>query len=116
MKGTRAISFLLVFALMASLVVPGFFAQPAKAEGTDNGMRSLRKNTRLARNFYTEFCRMLLVIKADADNLLRYAGCQQAYITHSKGFISYLPICFQRTIYATDNIAVNKASPLVACP
>lgn len=38
MKGTRAISFLLVFALMASLVVPGFFAQPAKAEGTDNGM------------------------------------------------------------------------------
>lgn len=38
MKGTRAISFLLVFALMASLVVPGFFAQPARAEGTDNGM------------------------------------------------------------------------------
>lgn len=38
MKGTRAISFLLVFALMASLVVPCFFAQPARAEGTDNGM------------------------------------------------------------------------------
>ena len=46
MKGTRAISFLLVFALMASLVVPGFFAQPAKADGTDNGMRISKTATK----------------------------------------------------------------------
>ena len=48
MKGTRAISFLLVFALMASLVVPGFFAQPARAEGegTDNGMRISKTATK----------------------------------------------------------------------
>lgn len=48
MKGTRAISFLLVFALMASLVVPGFFAQLARAEGegTDNGMRISKTATK----------------------------------------------------------------------
>lgn len=46
MKGTRAISFLLVLALMASLVVPGFFAQPAKADGTDNGMRISKTATK----------------------------------------------------------------------
>lgn len=46
MKGTRAISFLLVLALMASLVVPGFFAQPARAEGTDNGMRISKTATK----------------------------------------------------------------------
>lgn len=48
MKGTRAISFLLVFALMASLVVPGFFTQPARAEGegTDNGMRISKTATK----------------------------------------------------------------------
>ena len=46
MKGTRAISFLLVFALMASLMVPGFFVQPAKADGTDNGMRISKTATK----------------------------------------------------------------------
>lgn len=53
MKGTRAISFLLVFALMASLVVPGFFAQPAKAEGTDNGMRISKTATKNTDGTYT---------------------------------------------------------------
>lgn len=53
MKGTRAISFLLVFALMASLMVPGFFAQPAKAEGTDKGMRISKTATKNDDGSYT---------------------------------------------------------------
>ncbi len=53
MKGTRAISFLLVLALMASLVVPGFFAQPAKADGTDNGMRISKTATKNDDGSYT---------------------------------------------------------------
>lgn len=53
MKGTRAISFLLVFALMASLVVPGFFAQPARAEGTDKGMRISKTATKNDDGSYT---------------------------------------------------------------
>lgn len=53
MKGTRAISFLLVFALMASLVVPGFFAQPARAEDTGNGMRISKKATKNTDGTYT---------------------------------------------------------------
>lgn len=39
MKGTRAISFLLALVMLASLVIPSSFALPAKADGTDNGMR-----------------------------------------------------------------------------
>lgn len=38
MKGTRALSFLLALVMLASLVIPGSFALPAKAEDTDNGM------------------------------------------------------------------------------
>lgn len=53
MKGTKALSFLLVFALLASLVVPGFFAQPAKAEGTDNGMRISKTATKNQDGTYT---------------------------------------------------------------
>ena len=43
MKGTRALSFLLAFALLASLVIPASFVLPAKAEGSDNGMRISKK-------------------------------------------------------------------------
>ena len=53
MKGTKALSFLLVFALLASLVVPGFFALPAKAEGTDNGMRISKTATKNQDGTYT---------------------------------------------------------------
>ncbi len=38
MKGTRALSFLLALVMLASLVIPGSLALPAKAEDTDNGM------------------------------------------------------------------------------
>ena len=38
MKGTRALSFLLALALLASLVIPSSFALPAKAEDADKGM------------------------------------------------------------------------------
>ena len=38
MKGTRALSFLLALVMLASLVIPGSFVLPARAEGTDNGM------------------------------------------------------------------------------
>lgn len=53
MKGTKALSFLLVFALLASLAVPGFFALPAKAEGTDNGMRISKTATKNQDGTYT---------------------------------------------------------------
>lgn len=53
MKGTKALSFLLVFALLASLVVPGFFALPANAEGTDNGMRISKTATKNQDGSYT---------------------------------------------------------------
>lgn len=53
MKGTKALSFLLVFALLASLVVPGFFALPAKAEDTDNGMRISKTATNNEDGTYT---------------------------------------------------------------
>lgn len=52
MKGTRAISFLLVFALMAALVVPGSFVLPAKAD-TDNGMRISKTATKNTDGTYT---------------------------------------------------------------
>lgn len=38
MKGTRALSFLLALVMLASLVIPGSLALPAKADDTDNGM------------------------------------------------------------------------------
>lgn len=53
MKGTKALSFLLVFALLASLVVPGFFTLPARAEDTDNGMRISKTATKNADGTYT---------------------------------------------------------------
>ena len=38
MKGTRVLSFLLALVMLASLVIPGSLALPAKADDTDNGM------------------------------------------------------------------------------
>ena len=43
MKGTRVLSFLLALALLASLVIPGSFVLPAKADDTDSGMSISKK-------------------------------------------------------------------------
>ena len=52
MKGTRALSFLLALALLASLVIPGSFVLPAKAD-TDNGMRISKTATKNTDGTYT---------------------------------------------------------------
>ena len=46
MKGTRALSFLLALAMVASLVIPGSLVLPAKAEDADNGMRLSKTATK----------------------------------------------------------------------
>lgn len=54
MKGTRALSFLLALVMLASLVIPGSFALPAKAEGTaDSGMCISKKATDNGDGTYT---------------------------------------------------------------
>ena len=53
MKATRALSFLLALALLASLVVPGSFVFPAKAEDADNGMQLSKTATKNTDGTYT---------------------------------------------------------------
>lgn len=52
MKGTRALSFLLALVMLASLVIPGSFVLPAKAD-TDNGMRISKTATKNTDGTYT---------------------------------------------------------------
>lgn len=52
MKGTRALSFLLALAMLASLVIPGSLVLPAKAD-TDNGMRISKTATKNEDGTYT---------------------------------------------------------------
>ena len=53
MKGTRALSFLLALAMVASLVIPGSLVLPAKAEDADNGMRLSKTATKNEDGTYT---------------------------------------------------------------
>lgn len=53
MKGTRALSFLLALAMVASLVIPGSLVLPAKAEDSDNGMHLSKTATKNEDGTYT---------------------------------------------------------------